>query len=160
MTERRDPEQVAFARRLRRELTDAERRLWTHLRAGRLAHMRFRRQEPLGPYVVDFVSRRCRLIIELDGGQHNEEDERKRDRARTDWLQTRGYRVLRFWDNEVLLNTEGVLEVIRENLLELTPSPPHRPSACFPGGDHPPHPDLLPNGEKENTGQRPAPLPE
>jgi very-short-patch-repair endonuclease len=107
-----------FARRLRREMTDAQHRLWKHLRAHRFAGEKFRRQEPIGPYIVDFVSHRSRLIVELDGGQHAVRLEQ--DRERTRWLETRGYRVVRFWNNQVLTETEPVLEAIA---LALTPSP-------------------------------------
>ena len=107
-----------FARHLRRELTDAERCLWRHLRAHRFDGEKFRRQEPIGGYVVDFVSHRSRLIVELDGGQHAVQVEY--DRERTSWLESRGYRVIRFWNNQVLTETEQVLEAIA---LALTPSP-------------------------------------
>jgi very-short-patch-repair endonuclease len=107
-----------FARQLRRDLTDAERCLWKHLRAHRFANEKFRRQEPIGPYIVDFVSHRSRLVVELDGGQHAVEVEH--DRERTRWLESRGYRVVRFWNNQVLTETEPVLEAIA---LALAPSP-------------------------------------
>ncbi len=72
--------------------------------------MKFRRQQPIGPYIVDFVSLERKLVVEIDGGQHNEEEMRKRDEERTRWLKERKYRVLRFWNNEALVNTEGVLQ--------------------------------------------------
>ncbi|QEH35127.1 hypothetical protein OJF2_36720 [Aquisphaera giovannonii] len=103
-----------FARQLRREMTDAERRLWRHIRARRFAREKFRRQEPMGIYVVDFVSHRSRLIIELDGGQHAERLEY--DLERTRWLEGEGYRVIRFWNNVVLTETEAVLEAIEREL--------------------------------------------
>jgi BirA family biotin operon repressor/biotin-[acetyl-CoA-carboxylase] ligase len=107
-----------FARQLRRDMTDAERCLWKQLRAHRFASEKFRRQEPTGPYIVDFVSHRSRLIIELGGGQHAVQVEH--DRERTRWLEGRGYRVVRFWNNQVLTETESVLEAIA---LVLAPSP-------------------------------------
>ncbi len=107
-----------FARQLYRDLTDAERCLWKHLRAHRFANEKFRRQEPIGPYLVDFVSHRSRLIIELDGGQHTVQVEH--DRERTSWLNSRGYRVVRFWNHQMLTETESVLEAIA---LALAPSP-------------------------------------
>jgi very-short-patch-repair endonuclease len=107
-----------FARQLRRDMTDAERCLWYHLRARRFDSEKFRRQEPIGPYIVDLVSHRSRLIIELDGGQHAERVEH--DRERTRWLESRGYRVIRFWNNQMLTETETVLEAIA---LALAPSP-------------------------------------
>jgi very-short-patch-repair endonuclease len=109
--------QIAFARKLRQSRTDAERALWAKLRNKQLEGVKFRRQQPLGRYVVDFLSFERRIIVEIDGGQHNEEEVSKRDEERTAWLQERGYRVLRFWNNEVLANMEGVVEKIREALL-------------------------------------------
>jgi len=99
-----------FARRLRRRSTDAERLLWRHLRSRRLADFKFRRQEPVGAYVPDFVCYDIRLIIELDGGQHA--DQRARDERRDAWLADQGFRILRFPDNYVLTNLEGALETI------------------------------------------------
>ena len=101
------------ARELRSNPTDAERRLWTQLRQRQLGGFRFRRQQPIGTYVVDFFCSEAALIIEIDGGQH---DASERDAARTRWLEARGYRVLRFWNNEVLANIEGVLLTIRRAL--------------------------------------------
>jgi very-short-patch-repair endonuclease len=97
------------ARRLRRDSTDAERRLWYRLRARSVSGFKFVRQEPIGPYVADFICRECRLIVEVDGGQHADS---QRDLVRDQWLAERGYRVLRFWNNEVMANIEGVLESI------------------------------------------------
>jgi very-short-patch-repair endonuclease len=97
------------ARRLRRDATDAERKLWYRLRARSIDGAKFVRQESIGRYIVDLVCREQRLIIEVDGGQHATD---MHDAARTQWLTARGYRVLRFWNNEVLANIDGVLEVI------------------------------------------------
>jgi len=99
----------ARARQLRLNQTDAERRLWAALRDRRLVGYKFRRQRPIGPFIVDFVCIEHKLVIEADGGQHadNEADE-----SRTAWLQGRGWRVLRFWNNEILANTRGVIETI------------------------------------------------
>src|SRR5215213_8782374 len=101
---------TATARRLRRNQTDAERTLWFRLRDRRLGGLKFRRQVPIDHYVVDFCCESARLIVELDGGQHAEQVEK--DKARAAALEARGYLVLRFWNNEVLQNTHGVLEVI------------------------------------------------
>jgi very-short-patch-repair endonuclease len=109
------------ARRLRRNSTDAELRLWNRLRSRAIDGCKFVRQEPIGPYVVDFVCRERRLVIEVDGGQHNESDA---DRIRDQWLRNRNYRVLRFWNNDVLSNTNGVLETIAIALQEETPPHP------------------------------------
>ncbi len=108
-----DRSKTARARRLRRDSTDAERKLWNRLRARSIGEAKFVRQEAIGPYVVDFVCRAQRLVIEVDGGQHATD---KRDAARTAGLVARRYRVLRFWNNEVLGNIDGVLEVIAAEL--------------------------------------------
>ncbi len=105
------------ARQLRRCLTDAESRLWSHLRARQLRGVKFRRQQPLGPYIVDFCSLDPKLVIEIDGGQHAEEIER--DAIRTTALEQMGYRVIRFWNNEVLQNIEGVCQRIAEAIDDL-----------------------------------------
>jgi very-short-patch-repair endonuclease len=106
---------IANARRLRIDATDAERRLWYRLRSRQIYGAKFVRQERIGPYVVDFVCREQRLIVEVDGGQHATDP---RDAVRDAWLSDRGYRVLRFWNNDVLSNTEGVLESIAAALSE------------------------------------------
>ena len=111
-----------IVKKLRENATDAERKLWHHLRRKQIDGLRFRRQYPLGPYIVDFVCLPARLIIEVDGGQHTEQMER--DAARTAWLKAQGFRVIRFWNNEVLGNIEGVLHVIGEQLAPATPPPP------------------------------------
>src|SRR5262245_12528005 len=92
------------ARTLRRQMTDAERRLWRHLRGGQLAGLKFRRQHPLPPHIVDFCCLDAKLVMELDGSQHSEEF----DAMRTRFLKGNGYKVLRFWNNDVLLQTEAV----------------------------------------------------
>ena len=108
-----DRNQIAFARELRRRQTDAEKTIWAKVRNRQLESVKFRRQQPIGPYIVDFVSLERKLVIEIDGGQHNEEEAKRRDEERTAWLERKGYRILRFWDNEVLRNMDGVLEKIR-----------------------------------------------
>jgi very-short-patch-repair endonuclease len=111
-----------LAKNLRKTSTDVERLLWSRLRAGRCEGMKFRRQHPIGQYIVDFICLEKKLIIELDGGQHALPNEMLKDRHRDAWLEKEGYSVVRFWDNEVLMNTNGVLEMIREGLLK-SPSP-------------------------------------
>ncbi len=101
---------VKQARNLRRNLTDAERRLWSRLRRRDLMRFYFRRQVPLGPYVVDFVCKRQRVVVELDVGQHS--SRKDYDARRTKHLNRMGYEVLRFWNNDVLKNMDGVLESI------------------------------------------------
>ena len=109
------------ARRLRRSSTDAEIRLWSRLRSRALNGHKFVRQEPIGPFIVDLVCREQRLIIEVDGGQHATQ---RSDAARDQWLSEHRYRVLRFWNNDVLRNTNGVLEVIAVELAKRdTPRP-------------------------------------
>jgi len=100
------------AARLRREQTDVEQRFWLAVRNRRLAGAKFRRQATIGSYVVDFLCVEAMLIVELDGGQHDEAV----DAARTRFLESRGYRVLRFWNNQVVENFEGVLETVAEAL--------------------------------------------
>ena len=118
------------ARRLRRDSTDAERKLWHRLRARTLAGFKFVRQEAIGPYVADFVCRECRLIVEVDGGQHATDPS---DVARDSFLRHQGCRVLRFWNNDVIGNMAGVLETIATSLQEATA--PHPPaSADAPAG--------------------------
>jgi len=101
------------ARELRIVMTDAERRLWATLRGRRLRGYKFRRQHPVGPFILDFVCIEHRLVIEADGGQHSDN---ATDDHRTAWLSRRGWRVIRFWNNEILSNTEGVQEAILEAL--------------------------------------------
>jgi len=114
---------TARARRLRRESTRAELKLWNRLRSRAIGGFKFVRQEPIGGYVADFVCREQRLIIEVDGGQHSES---VRDVARDQFLRQRGYRVLRFWNNDVIGNIDGVLEMIATALSEEKPPHPDR----------------------------------
>lgn len=104
-------QRIKRARELRRRMTDAERLLWHHLRARRFYGHKVRRQVPIGPYIVDFACMQTRLIIEVDGGQHALT--RTRDAARDAFLARRGFRTVRFWNNEVLGNSEGVLAQIQ-----------------------------------------------
>jgi very-short-patch-repair endonuclease len=112
----------------------AEGRIWSRLRAHRFQGFSFRRQLPIGPYVVDFVCLEARLIIEIDGGQHAS-GEAKRDAKRDQWLRSQGFVILRYWNNDVLTNLTGVLEHVAEALRQLPP-----PSLTLPrkgGGDAP-----------------------
>jgi len=102
-------------------MTDAELALWSRLRNRRLLDHKFRSQWTLGPYVADFCCLAARLVVEVDGGQHNE----KRDAGRTARLEEQGFRVLRFWNNDVLTNMDGVLEVIAGVLKEQEEQDPH-----------------------------------
>ncbi|MBP9798944.1 MAG: endonuclease domain-containing protein [Sterolibacterium sp.] len=112
------------AKSLRSHQTDAEQRLWYHLRAHRFNGLKFKRQKPIGPYIVDFVCHAPCLVIELDGGQHV--DQTTYDRKRDTYLQAQGFAVLRFWNNQALTETDAVLDAIRLKVLELStlsPSP-------------------------------------
>lgn len=125
---------VDRARELRRNLTEAERKLWRRLRLRQIEGLKFRRQHPLGHYVVDFICLEKRMIIELDGGQHLEQVEY--DSRRTQWLEAQGFCLLRFWNHDVLTDIESVLLAIVDALA----SPPPRPSpvkgegVCSDGG--------------------------
>jgi very-short-patch-repair endonuclease len=102
------------ARRLRADQTDAERRLWSRLRGHRLDGVQFRRQQPIGAYIVDFVAFSHRVVVELDGGQHAEQE--AYDAERTAWLEAQGFRVLRFWNDAVLRETDTVVAAIQAAL--------------------------------------------
>ena len=104
-----------LAKTLRKRSTDAELLLWQRLKARRLEGIKFRRQQPIDKFIVDFLSFEKRIIIELDGGQHAEN--RQEDRERDRFLTQAGFKILRFWNNEVLENLDGVLERIRETCL-------------------------------------------
>ncbi|MGB3320593.1 MAG: DUF559 domain-containing protein [Sphingopyxis granuli] len=112
---------TARSRELRLNATDAERKLWAQISARKVAGVRFNRQFPIGPFICDFVSRGTRLVIEVDGGQHAVDV--AKDEARTAYLEARGYRVIRFWNNDVLERIEGVVSEI-EHLLATCPPPP------------------------------------
>ena len=109
------------AKELRRTQTDAERKLWYQLRAHRFMGKKFKRQKPIGRYVVDFVCLEAKLIIELNGGQHAENTDY--DKERDAWLSKQGYTVLTFWDNELMGEMESVLEQIRLAMLPPLPNP-------------------------------------
>jgi very-short-patch-repair endonuclease len=109
------------ARQLRKDMTDAERALWTRLRRRQVLGHKFRRQHPLGPFVVDFVCIQRKLVVEVDGGQHA--DQRHDDDRRSAWLADQGFSVLRFWNHEVLTETEAVVRAIADAL-----GPPTRPA--------------------------------
>jgi heme b synthase len=114
-----------LARNLRANQTDAEKLLWRYLRSKQLESTKFRRQQPIGNYIVDFISLDKKLIIELDGGQHSTNEEK--DLQRDKWLTKQGFNVLRFWNNDVIKNTKGVLASIMENITPSpNPSPPGR----------------------------------
>ncbi|MDT8385367.1 MAG: endonuclease domain-containing protein [Gammaproteobacteria bacterium] len=117
-----------FAKDLRQQATEAEQTLWQRLRNRQILNAKFRRQHPIPPYIVDFVCLEKKLIVEADGGQHAERQ--TQDEKRTTFLEAQGFRVLRFWNNEVLTETETVLEVI------------------FCALNETPHPNPLPKGDE------------
>ena len=112
---------ISRARRLRRDMTDAERRLWSLLRQ-RPDGLKFRRQHPIGPYVADFACPEIGLIIELDGGQHNLPTHQRSDQSRTEWLESRGWHVLRFWNTQVF----EAPEILGDQILNFARSLKHR----------------------------------
>ena len=114
---------IQQARKLRADMTDAERKIWTLLRTA-FADWRFRRQVPIRQYIADFASHQARLVIEIDGGQHNEEI----DAPRTAIIENDGYRVIRFWNNDVLANIDGVAALLTKALDETSPPPIPPPS--------------------------------
>src|SRR6058998_887966 len=118
-TQRPVDNRVPRARALRRDATEAEKKLWQHSRQPPFKQHRFRRQATIGPYFADFASHQLRIVIEVDGGQHSLS---RSDEARTRYLEANDYRVLRFWNNEVLGNLEGVLSEI-QRALPPTPDP-------------------------------------
>ena len=105
---------VTRSRQLRKNATDAERKMWSILRQRQIADYKFRFQSPIGPYIVDFACPARKLIIEIVGGQHQQRTEE--DAIRASWLESQGYRVLRFWNNDVLANSSGVTETILDTL--------------------------------------------
>ena len=108
----RDGHKTEFARHLRRTMTDAEREIWHHLRNRAFMGHKFRRQHPIGPYIVDFACPERRLVVELDGGQHDV----SKDAGRTHHLQAIGFKVLRFWNNDVFRQQDTVLAMIFDAL--------------------------------------------
>jgi very-short-patch-repair endonuclease len=124
---------VPRARTLRRDATEAERKLWQNLRQPPFKQHHFRRQATIGPYFADFASHLLRMVIELDGGQHSDSTS---DETRTQYLEANGYRVVRFWNNEVFENISGVLSAIDAAVnAERPPTPnPSPPRALRAGG--------------------------
>ena len=133
----KDKKMTKIAKRLRKNMTDAEKLLWSKIRNRQLG-VKFRRQQPVGRYIVDFICFEEQIIIEVDGGQHSQN---KEDEIRDKWFMAKGFKVLRFWNNDVLRNVRGVVEDIREELLSpsLNPSRQGRenssPSLPLDGGD-------------------------
>jgi len=127
--------QRARAKQLRRAMTRAETLLWRHLKANRLAGLGFRRQSPMGDYIADFVTHSCKLVVEVDGESHNFEERIRHDERRDQWFASRGYRVLRFTNDDVMKNLEGVVIAIGLAAAQAAP-----PSLALPrkgGGNTP-----------------------
>ena len=130
------------ARELKKPPTEGEQALWRHLRKRQLGGYKFRRQQPIGQYIVDFVSFEGRVVVELDGGQHSQQMDY--DSKRTAWLEAQGYRVLRFWNNQVLKEIEAVKAIVSEVLGD---------------GVNAPHLNPPPQGGRRDFVRR-APLPQ
>lgn len=105
------------ARKLRKNMTEQERKLWQFLRKKSIDGLKFRRQYPIGNYIVDFICNEKKLIIEIDGGQHNEDKNIAYDKERTKFIENKGYRVIRFWNCDIDNNIEGVYHAILQQLL-------------------------------------------
>ena len=118
-----------FVKSLRQNMTEAESLLWRHLRAHRLRGEKFRRQQAIGPYVVDFVHFGARVVVEADGGQHHES---LFHAARDRWLKAQGFRVMRFWNNDLLTNSAAVLEAVMAAVEPGTGQDPASPSPPTP----------------------------
>jgi very-short-patch-repair endonuclease len=133
-TSRKKDNRVPRARRLRRDMTIVEQRLWRRLRELAPAGSHLRRQATIGPYIVDFACHSQRIVIELDGGQHGQNPQASRDKERDDFLRANGYRVLRFWNNDVMQNLDGVMSVISEAFVPPPTPNPSPPLASLAGG--------------------------
>jgi very-short-patch-repair endonuclease len=103
---------IARTRELRWNMTDAERRLWALLRRKKLAGFRFRRQAPIGPYYADFFCPKARLVVEVDGGSHGQEETHEKDEARSRWLLAHGCHVIRFWNRDVFMFPDEVIDIL------------------------------------------------
>ena len=114
---------TAAARKLRKNSTKAENLLWQKLRNRQLEGFKFRRQQPVGSYILDFVNFKKGIVIEVDGGQHT--ILKDKDKKRDAWLNAEGFEVMRFWNNEVFENLDGILQVIRTKLITPSPGPSH-----------------------------------
>ena len=105
-----------LARNLRKNSTIQERRLWNLLKNRQFHNLKFKRQQPIGDYIVDFICKEAKIIIEIDGGQHNEPENIEYDKTRTEYLNTLGYKVIRFWNNEIYENIEGVVLRLKQEI--------------------------------------------
>jgi very-short-patch-repair endonuclease len=160
VTTRKKDDRVPRARRLRRDMTIAEKRIWRRLRELAPAGAHLRRQATIGPYIVDFACHTKRIVVEIDGGQHGEPTRHDQDRVRDDFLNASGYRVLRFWNNDVMQNLDGVIGVIADAFESAAPptpdpSPPLAPLAG--GGER--SPDAAPSSSASRIAAIPTPDP-
>lgn len=114
---------IEKSRQLRKNITNQERKLWNIIRNRQFFNFRFRRQFPIGNYIVDFVCREKKIVIEVDGGQHNEKNNIDYDNMRSEYLALEGFKVVRFWNNDIDNNIDGVYEKLKE-VFEITPSQP------------------------------------
>ena len=126
------------AKGLRANATTAEQILWRHLRRLDVKGSHFRRQVAIGPYIADFACLAERLIVEVDGSQHGDDEGLRRDDIRTRWLQSEGYRVIRFWNNDVMSRTDAVLEAIHDLITVTPPRQPRTMQGIAGAGDPPP----------------------
>ena len=136
-------EQIKNSRQLRKNMTLQEKKLWSVIRNRQFFGYRFRRQFPIGQYIVDFICREKKIIIEIDGGQHNEDINVYYDNRRTEYLIAEGYKVIRFWNNDIDKNIGGVYEKLKEifNITD-TVTPP-QPSPSGEGADYTAGKDIL-----------------
>jgi very-short-patch-repair endonuclease len=146
---------IQYARVPRARMTDAERKLWFALRDRRFANFKFRRQVPIGHYIADYVCYAARVVIEVDGSQHAES---RHDARRDRWLEQNGFVVLRFWNNDVLSNLEGVLTYVLDVLLNRNPSTPS-PASPAEVGFIRLRPFTVPNSGEPEFGRGSAPSP-
>ena len=145
-------EQRTRIRALRTHPTRAERALWQHLAARRTSGVRFNRQVPIGPFICDFVSRAAKLVVEVDGGQHGWQSDD--DARRTHFIEQQGYRVIRFWNNDVLERMEGVMAEIGRVLAERpSPNPSRKRKGDSVASGDSPAPLLLPSRLREGSGE-------
>jgi very-short-patch-repair endonuclease len=111
-------EKFTKARNLRKEQTEQEKIMWSILRNRKFYGLRFKRQVPLGSYIVDFCCNEKKIVIEIDGGQHNEPSNISYDKQRTEFLETEGYKVIRFWNNDVSNNLEGIYQKLQKEIID------------------------------------------
>ena len=127
--------QIENSRQLRKNMTPQEKRLWSAIRNRQFFGYRFRRQFPIGQYIVDFICREKKIIIEIDGGQHNEDINIYCDNKRTEYLMAKGYKIIRFWNNEIDKNLVGVYEKLKEVFNVIDTITPPQPSPSGEGTD-------------------------